>query len=194
MALWVANGIFDQIQDYGEVDKDTVYEFVDILESYASKSDTNCEGGDQFGLGTLCDSFDGARTKTALVHEVLGLCDFETDVASINTFCTRSDTSGLPATVFDALSDESHLITFSGGGSLEMAFEIGQTRGTEAAISYTADASDTLHLCPLAAGLDAQFFPLPRGHTARMHPCPRPAGRMRDLRSVVANAACRCAA
>jgi len=81
-------------------------------------SRTNCGGGNMFGMGKLCDSVNKMKQSVNVVKNVLSMCDnVKTGIKAVTDFCQKSRDKSLPGSVFDALKDTDHLVTFSGGGS-----------------------------------------------------------------------------
>jgi len=77
----------------------------------------NCNGGDMFGMGRLCDTVSNMQTSVNLVNNLLSICDFKMGIAAVNNFCQKKSDKNLPSSVFDALTDADRLVTFTGGGS-----------------------------------------------------------------------------
>ena len=75
-----------------------LYEFSSLLDAHVAQTDRNCQAGDSFGLGALCESFDDLQDAVETSRDVvLGLCEFASDLDGsyatfepVQRFCRRS--------------------------------------------------------------------------------------------------------
>lgn len=110
------------IQDTYGVETNDLYDLADILWGVLKTTDGNCQAGDNFGVGRLCETIDDIAEAVKVSHEtVMGLCSFVADsneasmahMAPVVNFCQSRDDASLPSQAFDFLSDSSHLYTSS---------------------------------------------------------------------------------
>ncbi|KAK7249167.1 calcium ion binding protein [Aureococcus anophagefferens] len=143
MLLHTITHASEAVSDFNDVDVAEVHKLTDHVWRHVRESRANCQGSDAFGLGRLCEDIPALESKAAVVHEAMGLCDFESDVPAVAAFCDPGADGGyLPRSPLDFLSSDSKLVTFSGGSVLEMSWSIGETRGRESTVGYSLEASD----------------------------------------------------
>jgi len=121
-------------------------------------TDIDCDSGNAFGLGDLCETKANLATKVSLAKNLLGICDFDEaldgqdEYAPIHLLCaTRSDEETkdedgatiLPSSAFDFLDNPFHVLTFSGGGNgLSMTYDIAQSEAMTHQANVEAGASN----------------------------------------------------
>ena len=119
--------------------------FLDIIsDKLATAHQENClPGGLVVPGGTLCDGAREAKSRIDLAKNLMGICDLQRGVLkSVDAFCQERDDSSLPQSVFDFISDDTKLVTFGGGASVDMTYTIQQTKAVNQEAQYTADSGD----------------------------------------------------
>jgi hypothetical protein len=92
--------------------------YKDHAKRIASKLDLvahkNCQGGDVFGLGTMCDTIKSMQHKTRVVSDLLGFCEMDTGLDVVERFCAAGSSGSHKISALDGFFDNERYVTFSG--------------------------------------------------------------------------------
>ncbi|KAJ1451362.1 hypothetical protein M885DRAFT_468528 [Pelagophyceae sp. CCMP2097] len=141
------------------ISKEGVSSYAASVSKFLAATEANCKVGDMFGLGDLCKTHDLLSASGSAAHKLLGVCDFETDVArpaAVQAWCMEREFSAMndvamgaveaPRSAFDALSNVGRLITFSGTNPVEFEYSVGETAARSTDVGFTTDGATSYGL------------------------------------------------